>query len=157
MSSFEQVNRDDAWVLEMSALEEGHTLDVGGLYGRVTLAETEASRRSLAKFVELSRRRLGQSLELLAEKAGVDLRELLAVETGDGTLYDPETIRRVATFLGVNPQRLLQLAGMLPAEGTQLENAALHFAARTESVKPLEPEEQDALDMFCEEVFAGVS
>lgn len=153
MSTFEQVKRDDAWVLEMSALEEGHTLDVGGLYGRVKLADTEASRRSLAKFVELSRRRLGQSLERLAEKTGVDLGELLAIET-EGAFHRPETIQRLATFLGVNPQLLLQLAGLLPTENRQLEQAALHFAARIESVKPLEPQEQEALEKFREEAFA---
>jgi hypothetical protein len=74
--------RDDEQVREMSALEEGHIPDVGGLHGKVKAAGTDASRRSLAKFVELSRRRLGQSLEQLADKAAVDLGELLAVETG---------------------------------------------------------------------------
>lgn len=153
MTAFEQVKRDDAWVLEMSALEEGHTLDVGGLYGRVKLAGTEASRRSLAKFVELSRRRLGQSLELLAEKAGVELGDLLSIEN-EGTIHGPQTIHRLAAFLDVNPQLLLQLAGLLPAENPQLEQAALQFAARTESVKPLEPQERDALEKFREEAFA---
>jgi hypothetical protein len=43
--------RDDARVLELSKLEEGHTMGVGGLAGRMTSVET--SRRSLAKFVEL--------------------------------------------------------------------------------------------------------
>jgi hypothetical protein len=62
----------------MSKLEEGHTLDVGGLAGRMKLTET--SRRSLAKFVELSRRQLGQSVEQLANNAGVKLAELLAVD-----------------------------------------------------------------------------
>jgi hypothetical protein len=154
MSVFEQVKRDDEWVLAMSALEEGHTLDVGGLYGRMKLAETDASRRSLAKFVELSQRRLGQSLENLAEKAEVDLGELLAVETSEGVVHDPQTIQRLAVALRVNPQLLLQLAGLLPAEGHQLEKAALHFAARMESVKPLEPQEEAALDKFCEETVA---
>jgi transcriptional regulator with XRE-family HTH domain len=141
----------------MSALEDGHSLDVGGLYGRVKLADTEASRRSLAKFVEFSRRRLGQSLEDLAEKARVDLGELLAIETGEGAVHHLETLQRLAAFLGVNPQPLLQLAGLRPAEGDQLGKAALQFAARTESVKPLEPREQEALERFSEEAFATKS
>ena len=145
--------RDDAWVLEMSALEEGHTPDVGGLQGRVKLTNTETSRRSLAKFVELSRRRLGQSVEQLAENAAVDLGELLAVEMGEGVVQ-PQTLQRLATLLGVNPQRLLQLAGLMPPDNRELEQAALHFAARTESIKPLEPQEQSALEKFCDEVFA---
>jgi len=79
MTAFEQVKRDDAWVLEMSALEEGHTFDVGGPHGRAKLGDTEASRRSLAKFVELSRRQLGQSLEHLAEKADAQAGEKVEV------------------------------------------------------------------------------
>ena len=153
MTAFEQVKRDDAWVLEMSAIEEGHTLDVGGPHGRAKRGDTEASRRSLAKFVELSRRRLGQSLEHLAEKTGVELGELLAVET-EGKVQSPQTIQRLAAFLGVNPQLLLQLAGLLPTESRQLEQAALHFAARTESVKPLEPQEEEALEKFRDEALA---
>jgi transcriptional regulator with XRE-family HTH domain len=137
----------------MSALEDGHTLDARGLHGKVKLTKAETSRRSLAKFVELSRRRLGESLEGLAEKAAVDLGELLAAETGKGVVQ-PQTVQRLASFLGVNPQRLLQLAGLMPAENFELEQAALHFAARTESVRPLEPQEQAALERFCDEVFA---
>lgn len=148
-----EVQRDDAWVLKMSALEEGNPLDVGSPRGGAKMIGTEASRRSLAKFVELSRRRLGQSLEQLSEKAEVSLEEALAIETGKG-LIRPQTLQRLATFLGVNPQRLLQLAGLAPAENCELEQAALHFAARTESVKPLEPEEQAALERFCEEALA---
>jgi|GEM_PF-6651103 len=143
-------NQDDA---KVSALEEGEASDSEMLIGRAKSAATDASRRSLAKFVELSRRKLGQSIERLADSAGVDLGELLAVETGEGSVH-AQTVQRLAAFLGVNSQRLLQLAGLAPANNHGLEQAALHFAARTESVKPLEPQEQAALERFCDEVFA---
>jgi transcriptional regulator with XRE-family HTH domain len=145
--------RDDTWVLEMSKLEEGRTLGVGGLAGEMKLTQTETSRLSLAKFVELSRRQLGQSVEQLAKDAGVGLAELLAVETGKGVIH-PQTVQQLATFLKANPQKLLQLAGLVPAENRELEQAALQFAARTESVMPLEPQERAALEEFCDEVFA---
>ena len=83
----------------------------------------------------------------------MDLGELLAVETGEGCVH-AQTVQRLAAFLGVNSQRLLQLAGLVPADNQELEQAALHFAARTESVKPLEPQEQAALERFCDEVLA---
>jgi len=122
--------------------------------GRVKSRTIDTSRRSLAKFVELSRRRLGHSVEQLAETAGVDLAELLAVETGEGGVQ-PRTLERLASFLKVNPQRLLQLAGLMQADNCELEQAALQFAARTESVRPLEPQEQSALERFCDDVFAA--
>jgi transcriptional regulator with XRE-family HTH domain len=149
-------NQDDARVSEMSMLEEGDALDSGTLNGRAKSAITDASRRSLAKFVELSRRKLGQSLERLADSAGVDLGELLAVETGEGGVH-AQTVQRLAAFLGVNSQRLLQLAGLVPADNHELEQAALHFAALIESVKPLEPQEEAALVKFHQEVFAESS
>jgi transcriptional regulator with XRE-family HTH domain len=130
-----------------------HLANPAGLRGGAERVATDASRRSLAKFVELSRRQLGHSLEQLAEKADVGLAELLAVETGEGIVHS-QTVQRLATFLGVNPQKLLQLAGLAPTGNHNLEQAALQFAARTESVKPLEPQEQAALERFCDEVFA---
>ena len=151
MKTFENMKYSDAQVLEMAALEDGQSIEVGGLYGRMKFAETEASRRSLAKFVEFSRRRLGLTLESLAEKVEVDLGELLSIETSEPVMHRSQTLHRLATFLNVNPNLLLQLAGLLPVQSQQFEQAALHFAARTESVKP---QEQDALNKFCEEVFA---
>jgi len=128
-------------------ISEMHAVDPND---RAKLAGIDASRRSLAKFLEFSRRRLGDSLEDIAEKTGIGLEELVAVETGEGIAH-AQTLQRLATFLGVNPQRLLQLAGLAPAENRGLKQAALHFVARAESVKPLEPEEHAALKRFYEE------
>ena len=151
MSMFNRVQRDDAWVLEMSKAEEGQSVEVGGLYGRLPSLTADASRRSLAQFVGLSRRQLGLSAEELAARAKVELAELLAIETG--LTPNSETVTRVAAFLNVNAEPLLALAGLSRSVDRELGNVAVQFTARLEPVTPLEPREQAALNWFKSEAF----
>ena len=148
MSMFNQVQRDDAWVLRMADAEEGVSMEVGGLHGRLNVLRAEAAQRSLAQFVELSRRQMGLSSAQLAEKAQVDLTDLLVIETGKGAVGNAETFVRLATFLGVDPEPLLSLAGLSPTVDRQLDEVAVQFTARLEPVAPLEPREQEALNWF---------
>ncbi|HZL38529.1 MAG TPA: helix-turn-helix transcriptional regulator [Tepidisphaeraceae bacterium] len=153
MSMFDQVQRDDAWVLRMADAEEGVSIEVGGLQGRLEALKTEATRRSLAHFIELSRRQLGLSSVQFAEKAQVSLTELIAVETSKGTIGSCETVIRLAAFLGLDAEPLLCLAGLSSSEDRQLDAVAVQFTARLEPVAPLEPREQEALDWFKSEAF----
>ncbi len=151
MSMFNRVQRDDAWVLEMSKAEEGQSVEVGGLYRRLPSLHADASRRSLAQFVGLSRRQLGLSAEELAAQAKVELAELLAIETERAA--NSETVSRIAIFLNVDAQPLLALAGLGGSVDGELGNVAVQFTARLESVAPLDPQEQAALDWFRSEAF----
>ena len=153
MSIFNQVQRDDEWVLRMADAEEGVSLEVGGLHGRLDALKADAAKRSLAHFIELSRRQLGLSSVQLAEKAEVSLADLVAIETGKAIGGSPETVIRLAGFLGVNAQPLLSLAGLSPSEDRQLDDVAVQFTARLEPVAPLEPREQEALNWFKSEAF----
>jgi transcriptional regulator with XRE-family HTH domain len=157
MSMFNQVQRDDAWVLRMAAAEEGVSLGVGGLRGRLGALKADAAQRSLGHFIELSRRQLGLSSVQLAEKAQVSLSNLLAIETGNGGMGNPETVVRLAAFLAVDAQPLLCLAGLGPSDDRQLDEVAVQFTARLEPVAPLEPREQDALNWFKSEAFRARS
>jgi transcriptional regulator with XRE-family HTH domain len=151
MSMFNRVQRDDAWVLEMSKAEEGQSVEVGGLYRRLPGLNADASRRSLAQFVGLSRRQLGLSAEELAARAKVELAELLAIETG--FIPNSETVTRVAAFLNVDAEPLLALAGLSRSVDRELGNVAVQFTARLEPITPLEPREQAALNWFKSEAF----
>jgi hypothetical protein len=153
MSAFDKVQCDDAWVLKMADAEEGQSVGVGGLYGRLRAAHMDTSRRTLAQFVELSRRQLGLTPSELAARANVDLADLLTVETGAGTIVGPESISRLAAVLKVDVEPLLELAGLSPVVDSRLEDVAVEFAARLEPVAPLEAREQDALNWFKAEIF----
>jgi transcriptional regulator with XRE-family HTH domain len=148
MSMFNKLQRDDAWVLRMAEAEEGGSTEVGGLHGRLNALRAEAAQRSLAQFIELSRRQLGLSSAQLAEKAQVDLADVLVIETGKVAVLSAHTVVRLATFLGVDAEPLLSLAGLNATVDRQLDEVAIQFTARLEPVAPLEPREQDALNWF---------
>ena len=148
MSMFNQVQRDEAWVLRMADAEEGVSLQVSGLQGRLNILRAEAAQRSLGQFVELSRRQMGLSSAQLAEQAQVNLTDLVAIETGNAVAGNGQTIVRLAAFLGVDAEPLLSLAGLSPTVDQQLDELAVQFAARLEPVAPLEPREQEALNWF---------
>jgi hypothetical protein len=153
MSMFDRVQRDDAWVLEMSEAEQGQSIQVGGLHGRLSALTPDASRRSLAQFVELSRRQFGLSAKQFAQKAGLNLMDLLAIEMGAGPLGNPQAIIQIALFLKVEPAPLLVLAGLSGSLDSELGNVAIQFTARLEPVAPLEPREEEALNWFKSEAF----
>jgi transcriptional regulator with XRE-family HTH domain len=148
MSEIEKLKPDDAWILKMAADEEGSSIEVGGMYGRLKLRDFDGSRRSLAQFVQLSRRQLGLSSHDLAAKAQVALADVLAIETGGRIVGGAEPVIRLAGILGVPSEPLLVLAGLKPAPDEELEEAAAQFTARLEPVTPLEPREKEALDWF---------
>ena len=113
----------------------------------------ESARLSLAKFLELSRRQMHESLETVAEKAGIDLAELTSLERGKSPVRNPKTLVRIAAALHVDVQPLLELAGLVTTTDERLVRIAAQFSARLESVKPLEPEEEQALGWFKEQAF----
>jgi hypothetical protein len=153
MSAFEKIRRDRAWVLKMADAEEGASVGVGGLYGRLQADHLHAARRTLAQFVELSRRQLGLTPAELAAQAKMDLSELLSLETGMGAPAGRDSIARLAAVLKVDAEPLLELAGLSPALDSRLGSAAVEFAARLEPVAPLEAREQEALNWFKDEIF----
>jgi transcriptional regulator with XRE-family HTH domain len=113
-----------------------------------------SSRLCLAKFLELSRRQMRESLEGMAEKAGVDLADLTSLERGTDPVRNPKMLGKIAATLHVDAQPLLELAGLITTTDERLGRIAAQFSARlVESVKPLEPEEEQALGWFKEQAF----
>jgi transcriptional regulator with XRE-family HTH domain len=155
MSLSKPIDRDDNWVLRMAAAEEGQSIEVGGLYGKYRVGGTNASRRSLGKFLELSRRQLRLTLEELATNAQVTLSDVVALESGNGGPQHAQALTRLSHFLKVDADPLLELAGLKTAANRQLEKAALEFTARTEPTTPLDPHEKAALEKFLAEAWGG--
>ena len=109
-------------------------------------------RQSLGKFIELSRRQMRVSVEQLADKADVDLTELLAIEKGEDILPEPRTVYQLAQVLRVRVEPLLELAGLAVTISTGLTESALRFAARSEPMDALTKEEEEALNWFVKEL-----
>jgi transcriptional regulator with XRE-family HTH domain len=111
-------------------------------------ARTEENRIAFGKFVNLMRRRRGYSMEQLAMEADLDASELLVIEDDLHYVPAPRTVYKLAQTFSVSQQRLMQLAGLSAANDAGLRQEAVRFAARSESVQKLTPEESSALEAF---------
>ncbi|MBA1159212.1 helix-turn-helix domain-containing protein [Microvirga mediterraneensis] len=119
--------------------------------GRPSIAPTaaiEETRIAFGKFVNLMRRRHGYSMEQLAEAADIDPSELLVIEDDVHHVPEPRTVFKLAQTFEVPQRRLMQLAGLAAANDAGLRQEAVRFAARSESVQKLTPEESSALEAF---------
>lgn len=108
----------------------------------------EENRIAFGKFVNLMRRRRGLSMEQLADAAEVDASELLVIEDDLHHAPEPRTVYRLAQTFEVSQRRLMQLAGLTAVNDVGLRQEAVRFAARSESVQKLTPEESSALEAF---------
>ena len=118
---------------------------------RASSAQTvavEETRIAFGKFVNLMRRRRGFSMEQLAQAADLDASELLLIEDDVHHVPEPRTVFKLAETFEVSQQRLMQLAGLAAANDAGFRREAVRFAARSESVQKLTPEESSALEAF---------
>ena len=150
-----KMNRDKAWLLEKASQEDGCFVSVGGFVD--ALERTEPSeidvipmKHAFVRFLQLTRRERNFSLEQFAEKVDVNLVELLRIEKDEHYVPALRTVYQIANFLDVPRQKLMALAGLLSAKDAEFQNAALKFAARSESVETLSQEEHAALEEYIE-------
>lgn len=108
----------------------------------------EETRIAFGKFVNLMRRRHGLSMEQLAQTADLDASELLVIEDDVHYMPEPRTIYKLAQTFQVSQRRLMQLAGLTAANDASFRDEAVRFAARSEAVQKLTPEESAALEAF---------
>ena len=142
--------------MRMAALEAEAEIGAGALaVDPVFDGETSASAGppeetvyAFSRFVRLSRRSRGLTVETLAERADVEVAELVTIE--ENGLYKPElrTVYQLANFFGVQRGNLLQIAGLTAPKDTHLVGEAVRFAARSEPVAALTAEERAALEAF---------
>jgi transcriptional regulator with XRE-family HTH domain len=114
----------------------------------VQTVTVEETRIAFGKFVNLMRRRRGFSMERLAEVAELDASELLVIEDDVHYVPEPRTVFKLAQTFEVSQRRLMQLAGLAAANDAGLRQEAVRFAARSEAVQKLTPEENSALEAF---------
>ncbi len=104
------------------------------------------SRIALKRFVELSRRQKNLSRQQLAEQADIDLSELEGIETDMHYMPETRTMYQLATVFGVSQKKLMGLSGLTQPKDVSYVEEAVRYAARSESISNLTPEEQAALD-----------
>ncbi len=144
---------EDTWITQKAAEEDGASVLAGCI--RMTspeplLATSDVltARLSFSKFVHLARLKLALTKEQFANKAKIPLKELVCVEDDDQFTPTPRTVHMLAQFLKVSHEKLLTLAGLAQAKDAQFNAAAVRFAAMSEPIRELAPEEQEAFEEF---------
>jgi len=108
----------------------------------------ETTKTAFIRLLQLARRERRLSLEQLAQKADIDLGELVKIEADESFKPTPRTIHQLAEFLKLPAKKLMVLAGLLQVKDFGLQQASVRFAARSEPVEDVSPEEHAALEEY---------
>ena len=106
----------------------------------------DESRIALQRFVELSRRKRNLTQAQLAKAADIDLEELEGIEKDIHFLPETRTLYQLAKVFDVSQQKLMGLSGLTVPKDISYVEEAVRYAARSESLSKLTPDEQAALD-----------
>jgi transcriptional regulator with XRE-family HTH domain len=144
---------EDAWIRQKAEEEDGALISAGCMMipteplPAVT-SDALAARLSLSRFVQLARLQLRFNKEQFASKTQIPLKELVCIEDDDQYTPTLRTVHMLAQFLKVSHVKLLTLAGLAQARDAQFNDAAVRFAAKSEPIRQLTREEQEAFDEF---------
>jgi|SRR5665213_1415895 len=146
-----RTTEEDIWIKQKAEEEDGAFIAAGciGIAPIETVTtDTLAARLSLSRFIELARLSLKLSKEQFAAKARIPLDELICIEEDD--VYTPtlRTVHYLAQFLKVSHPKLLTMAGLAQSKDSGFNDAAIKFAAKSEPIRQLTREEQDAFNEF---------
>lgn len=147
------MNRSKEWLLKKAEQEDGCFVSVGGFVDDVTRLEArpetfEATRSAFVRLLQLARRAKGLTREELAAKAEVETAELASIETDARYIPTPRTVYKIAQYLKLPEKKLMALSGLVRLKDPQFSEVAIRFAARSEPVQKLSPEERKALEEF---------
>ena len=150
-------NTDRKWLERRAEQEDRHFISVGGLISTLdptcqteiaSMPNVETTKTAFVRLLQLARRERRLSLEKLAEKADVDLAELLKIETDETFTPGLRTVSQLASVLELPAKKLMVLAGLLQVKDLSLQQASVRFAARSEPIGNVSPEEHAALEEY---------
>jgi transcriptional regulator with XRE-family HTH domain len=156
-----KMNLSEEWLTKRAKLEENADISAGlfniGVLKANQSKEHEASAAQVqddnplpvfGRLINLWRRKKKLRIDELADKARIDLAELIAIEQDIHYTPEPRTVYQLAKILGLSGDRMLQLSGNTVVRDQTLGEEAIRFAARSESVEKLNKDEQRALEEF---------
>jgi len=142
-----KMSTDRNWLLKRADQEDRHIVSVGSLdeSEQELGAPAEVTRTAFIRLLEFARRERQLTLEELATKTDVDVAELVMIENNPSYQPVPRTVHNLARFLKVPANRLMVLAGLVELKDAEFEEAALRFAAKSQSTDVLSDNEHRAL------------
>lgn len=114
---------------------------------RMPPASSSIGSHAVARLIQLWRRRARLDVVKLADQAGLTPEEVFAAEQGDRT-PEPRVLHALSEVLDVSYDKLLHLAGHTKDRDEAMETAAVRFAASSDSVADLSPQDEEALHRF---------
>ena len=145
------------WCIRMAQLEANAEIGVGrlaidpvldGEFGPLKASDEDVPNIAFGRFIRLMRRQRGISLENLAEKADVDITELVEIENDPHHKPELRTTYQLAKFFNVPRSGLMQVSGLAVPKDVKLYDEAVRFAARSSPTTELTHEESVALEAF---------
>ena len=103
---------------------------------------------AFGRFVNLMRRQRSMSIEQLGDHTDVDIADLVEIEINPYHKPELRTIYQLANYFKVSRPGLIQVAGLALPKDEKLFDEGVRFAARSESIAELSPEEGAALEAF---------
>lgn len=111
-------------------------------------AINDDSKIPLNRFVNLMRRKKGLTLEQLADKADIDLRDLLNIEEDAHYTPDVRAIYKLSQIFDVSQKKMMALSGLTKPKNKEYIEEAVLYAARSASIEQLNADELAALEGF---------
>jgi len=138
------------WLVRMANIEDScRTISAGGMAADLGMVAHVAgeSQKIFGRLIEFARRAKGLTVEQLAERADVDVAEIVDIERHDDSIPSPRTVYQLAQALNLSPGKLTEVAGLSTARH-EVSAAALRFAARSEPTATLSQAEREAFEEF---------
>ena len=140
------------WMRRAAEMEDRcESVTVGGLASDLGMLGSEADEppKVLGRLVEWRRLELGMTEEQLAERTGLDVAEVRALEQDDEAVVSRAmVISKIAKALKLPWDKLAVLAGLAEVrDGDDIAEATLRFAAKSSTAK-LSREQRRVLDEY---------
>ena len=117
-----------------------------------TSSDDDLVQMAFGRFVSLQRRELVLSIQELANRANVDVEELLLIEQSSHHKAEPRAVNELAKLFKLPSKKMLQLSGNTVARNDNLRATAVRFAAKSLNIEKLSREERQALNEFVREL-----
>jgi transcriptional regulator with XRE-family HTH domain len=138
------------WLHRMADAEDScRSVAVGGAAADLDMLRPAAveAHKVFGRLIEFARRAKSLSVEELADRADVELAEIVGIECEEDLVPSPRTVFQLAQVLDLPAGMLTEVAGLAKPRSAVSE-AVLRFAARSEPTSTLTQAEREAFEEF---------
>lgn len=141
---------EEALKIMLEAEMECASISVGGLACDLGMYKnsSKGSKVFFSYIIKIARRAKNLTLTKLAEKADIDLKDLLLIEFGEEWSHEPRTVFQLAKALDLPFGSLQVIAGLATPRDSTITDAIIKFAAKMEPSTKLTHDEREAFEEF---------